>query len=83
MLRSLKDIEQYAVMASDGDVGYVENFLLDDEHWTVRYLVVETKSFLHGREVLISPISFRDVEWGPRWFHVGLTTDQMQEQPER
>jgi hypothetical protein len=31
MLRSLKDIERYKVSASDGDIGEVENFLLDDE----------------------------------------------------
>jgi hypothetical protein len=48
MLRSLKDLEQYAVSATDGDIGHVANFLLDDERWIVRYLVVETGGFFSG-----------------------------------
>ena len=66
MLRSLKDFEGYAVSATDGDIGHVANFLLDDERWIVRYLVVETGGFFSGRRVLISPISFRQVDWSTR-----------------
>ena len=42
MLRSLKDIEGYVVSASDGEIGKVADFLLDDERWVIRYWVVET-----------------------------------------
>ncbi len=48
------------VSATDGDVGTVVNFLLDDERWVVRYLVVETGTFFVERRVFISPISFRE-----------------------
>ena len=51
MLRSLKDLERYTVSATDGDIGSVKDFLLDDEHWTIRYLVVDTVEFLDGRQV--------------------------------
>ena len=81
MLRSLKDLDHYAVSASDGDIGHVADFLLDDERWTVRYLVVETGGFLDRREVLISPISFRDVEWAARRFHLGLTVEKVKHSP--
>jgi len=81
MLRSLKDLERYNVIASDGNIGKVVNFFLDDDHWTVRYLVVEAGSFLEGRRVLVSPISFRDVEWSTHHFHVGLTMDKVKNSP--
>ena len=81
MLRSLKAIEEYAVSASDGDIGSVANFLLDDEHWTVRYLVVQTGGFFGGRRVLISPVSFREVDWSTRRFHVALTRDKVKNSP--
>jgi hypothetical protein len=68
MLRSLKDLERYTVSATDGDVGSVVDFLLDDERWIVRYLVVETGGFLDGHRVLISPISFRSADWSTRSF---------------
>lgn len=59
MLRSLKELEHYVVSAIDGEIGKVADFLLDDERWIVRYLVVETGGFFSGRRVLVSPISFR------------------------
>ncbi|MFH1807494.1 MAG: PRC-barrel domain-containing protein [Pseudomonadota bacterium] len=81
MLRCLKDLEGYTVSATDGDMGTVVNFLLDDERWVVRYLVVETGVFLNGQRVLISPISFGSVEWQTQRFHVDLTMDRVQHSP--
>jgi len=81
MLRSLKDLAGYQLSAIDGDIGRVTNFLLDDEHWAVRYLVAETGGFLGGRRVLISPISFRQAEWSTRRFHVALTIDKVKNSP--
>jgi hypothetical protein len=81
MLRSLKDIEQYTVAATDGDIGRVINFLLDDEHWIVRYLVVDTSVFNSGRLVLISPVFFRQVEWSSRRFYLELTMDKVRNSP--
>jgi len=82
VLRSLKDLEHYKVYATDGDVGSVANFLFDDEHWTIRYLVVKTGSFLNERRVLISPISFREIDWAAGRFHVALTIDKVKNSPD-
>jgi len=84
MLRSLKDLEGYAVSATDGDIGHVVEFLLDDGNWTVRYLVVQAGGplFLDGRRVLISPIAFRKVEWLAQRFHLALTMDKIKNSPD-
>ncbi len=81
MLRSLRDLDKYSVSATDGDIGHVDDFLLDDEHWAVRYLVVESGGFLDRRRVLISPISFGRVDWATRSFHLALTLDQIRNSP--
>lgn len=81
MLRSLKKLEHYKVRATDGDLGSVANFLIDDERWTVRYLVVQTGGFLGGRRVLISPISFRTVDYSAGYFHLALTMAKIQNSP--
>ncbi len=81
MLRSLKELEGYTVNASDGDIGCVKNFLLDDEHWVVRYLVVDTGGELGGLQVLISPRSFRQVDWLTNRFHLGLTVAKVRHSP--
>ena len=79
--RSLKDLERYSVSATDGEVGHVVDSLLDDQHWAVRYLVVEAGSFFNGRRVLISPISFRKVDWATQQFHLALTMGKVNASP--
>jgi hypothetical protein len=81
MLRSLESIERYRVTATDGDIGSVVDFLLDDDLWTVRYLVVDTGAFVGGKRVLISPISFREVDWPSRRVHLALTRDKVLASP--
>ncbi len=59
----------------------VVNFLIEDECWTVRYLVVDTGGILGGRQVLVSPISFREVDYSAERFHVALTMDKIKNSP--
>jgi hypothetical protein len=82
MLRSLGDLEGYAVSATDGDLGHVADFLIDDEQWAVRYLVVKSGGLLDRRNVLISPISFGRADWATQRFHLALTRDQIDKSPD-
>jgi sporulation protein YlmC with PRC-barrel domain len=81
MLRSLKLLEKYKVNATDGDIGHVENFLVDDVSWAVRYLVVDTGGLLDGRQVLISPISFRDVDFSGSRFRLNVRVEKVKRSP--
>jgi hypothetical protein len=81
MLRSLLALERYTVTATDGDIGKVVDFLLDDERWVIRYLVVDADRFLERRSVLISPISFGSADWTTRRFNVMLTTAKVNKSP--
>lgn len=73
MLRSLKNLELYTVAAVDGDVGTVANFLLDDQHWTIRYLVVQTDHSFEGRQVLVSPVTVSQMDWQTKRVHLSAT----------
>jgi len=57
MLRSMNDLEDCAIRATDGIVGHVKDFYFDDKAWVIRYLVVDTGPWLLSRKVLISPIA--------------------------
>jgi len=81
MLGSLKDLERYTLTATDGDSGHIVNVLFDDEHWTVRYLVVDTNHAHAGGPVLIRPVSFRQVDRSSRHFHVALTREEVRNSP--
>ena len=54
MLRSASTLHGFTIHATDGDLGTVDQFFFDDQHWTVRYLVVNTDNWLTGRLVLVS-----------------------------
>lgn len=82
MLRSLKGFEDYTVSATDGDIGVVTDFLLDDDRWVIRHLVVNTLGHLGGRhDVLVSPISFRLAEESSRHFYLALSIDKIKNSP--
>lgn len=51
----VSELKNLTISALDGDIGRCRDFLFDDEHWTVRYLEVNTSRWLLGRRVLLSP----------------------------
>ncbi len=64
MLRSVSGMRGFTIHATDGDMGSVDDFLFDDQQWTIRYLVANTGSWLSSRLVLVSPIAFRSADVG-------------------
>ena len=57
-LRSARDVMGYYLQATDGDLGHVEDFLVDAESWAIRYMIVDTRNWLPGRKVLVSRSGF-------------------------
>jgi hypothetical protein len=82
MLRSMKDLEDYAIRASDGIIGHVKDFYFDDEAWVIRYLVVETGGWLASRKVLISPIGLAPANWTEKVLPVSITKEQVKNSPD-
>lgn len=81
MLRSISELFNYTLHAADGEIGRCKDFLFDDEHWTIRYMVADTGKWLPGRKVLISPISLGEPRWTTRQFPVKLTKEQIEKSP--
>ncbi|HZV92933.1 MAG TPA: PRC-barrel domain-containing protein, partial [Caldimonas sp.] len=82
MLRSIKDLEEYAVGATDGTIGHVKDLYFDDQAWVVRYFVVDTGAWLTGRKVLVSPIAIERSDWAERVLHVRMTKEQVKNSPD-
>jgi hypothetical protein len=81
-LHSAGDVIGSYVQASDDDVGHVEDFLVDDRSWAIRYLVVDTRNWLPGRKVLIAPAWIRSVSWEESKVYVDLTRSEVEAAPE-
>lgn len=82
MLRSMKDLENYAIHATDGIVGHVKDYYFDDKVWVIRYLIVETGTWLSNRKVLISPIAIGHPNWADKILPVSITKEQVRNSPE-
>lgn len=82
VLRSTNDLRGYTIHATDGDIGKIDQFLFDDETWTIRYLVVNTGNWLQERLVLISPLSLGQPNWERQTLDVNLTREQVKNSPD-
>ena len=81
MLYKDKTLAGYKLDCLDGEIGAVREFYFDDRHWTVRYLVAETGSWLVGRQVLISPYALAAGVEEDHHIAVNLTKKQIEESP--
>lgn len=81
MLRGVKGLHRDTLRARDGEIGSLDEVLFDDEHWTARYLLVDTGGWLFGRKVLISTIALAAVDWEQRILNVNLTREQIENSP--
>jgi hypothetical protein len=81
MLRSLKETFGHGLDAIDGKIGKVDDFYFDDVTWVVRYLVADTRRWLPGRLVLVSPVALGEPDWDAKALPVALTTSQIRNAP--
>jgi len=81
-LRSSREVTGYPIEAKDGEIGHVEDFLIDDVEWTIRYLVVDTRNWWPGKKVLIAPDWIERVSWTDHRVTVNLTREAIKNSPE-
>ncbi len=81
-LRSTREVSGYDVQSTDGEIGHVEDFVIDDETWAIRYLVIATRNWLPGKKVLVSPHWIKHVSWGEAKVIVDLTQEAIKNSPE-
>lgn len=73
----------YHIQASDKDIGHIEDFIVDQETWIIRYLVIDTKNWIPGsKKVLIAPQWVDRVDWKRNKVLVGMTSSQIENSPE-
>ncbi|MGB8215461.1 MAG: PRC-barrel domain-containing protein [Anaerolineales bacterium] len=81
-LRSTHDVSGHTIQATDGEIGHVEDFYVDDDSWAIRYLIVDTRNWWPGKKVLISPKWIERVSWHESKVFVNLTRTAIKESPE-
>ncbi|EEF59920.1 PRC-barrel domain-containing protein [Pedosphaera parvula] len=81
-LRSTQEVTGYQLQALDGEIGHVEDFLIDEVNWAIRHLIVTTGHSWSGKNVLIPPQAIDKVSWAESKVFVHLTLSEIQHEPE-
>jgi uncharacterized protein YrrD len=81
-LRSVREVEGYHVRARDEEFGHVEDFVVQTDDWSVNLLVIDTRPWWLGKNVVVSPAAIEDVSWDTRQIRVGLTGEEIKSRPE-
>lgn len=81
-LRSVREVTGYHVDAADGKAGKVSDFIIDDNIWAIRYLVVDIQNGLTNKKILLAPDWVNTVDWLNRVVKIDLSVDGIKNCPE-
>jgi hypothetical protein len=80
MLHKTTKIRGFHLFATDGEIGHVDDFLIDED-WTVRYLVIDTSNFIGGKSVIISSADITEIDSPAKKIHVRLSREEIKQSP--
>lgn len=80
-LRSTHEVSGYQIQASDGEIGHVEDFIIDDQTWAIRYLIIDTRNWWPGKKILVSPQWIESVSWSESKVFINLTRETLSQSP--
>jgi sporulation protein YlmC with PRC-barrel domain len=71
----------FHIVASDGEIGHVDDFVIDPGSWAIRYMVVDTSNWIGGKSVLISPSVISAVDSADGEIQVKMSRAQIEQSP--
>jgi sporulation protein YlmC with PRC-barrel domain len=78
-LRSTAEVMGYAIEAADGTAGRIDDFMVDDQNWRVDALLVDTREWVPGGRVLVSPSAIERIDWMKRAVRVRMTREAIKQ----
>jgi hypothetical protein len=80
-LRSTKVLAGLHVHCTDGVLGHIDDFIIDDRNWRMRYLVVETRNWWAGKRVLVELNWIQSIRWEDGEIYLSLSRDEVVSRP--
>lgn len=81
-LHSTSEMRGNVIICTDSNIGHADDFILDDESWTIRYLAIDTRNWWPGKKVMLPPRSIASVNWRDGKIHIEMTCQQIKDSPE-
>lgn len=80
-LRSIHSLSSYSIHADDGEIGRVEDFLIDDADWGINYIKANTGNWWSSHEVLLTPRLVESLDWASQRINLRVNRHQVKESP--
>ena len=81
-LRSSEAVSDYHIQSKDDEIGHVEDYVIDDKTWAIRYIIVDIRNWWPGKKVLISPKWIERINWSESKVYVNLSGEAIKQSPE-
>ena len=81
-LQSAREVTGYPIEAADGTIGHVKGFMVDEQSWAIRELVIETGHWYSGKEIRIATSKVNWISYKESKVHVNLTKADIQKTAE-
>ena len=81
-LRSSAEVIGCGIEASDGSIGKVADLVVDDETWAITDVLVDSRQWLPGKLLLISPEVIERIDWPEKKVHLRLARGDILQAPE-
>lgn len=71
-LRSITEVDGYAIHALDGEIGHISDFIVDDQTWKLTYLIVDTHNWIGGKKVLVAVAHVHSISFINRLVYIHI-----------
>jgi sporulation protein YlmC with PRC-barrel domain len=76
------DVRGYHIHALDGEIGHVDDFIIDEGTWSARYLQIDTSNWIGGKTVLLATRWVQRIDPADGKIHVEVTKERIESSPE-
>lgn len=80
-LRSFLEIKKYGLHAINGDIGKVEDLLIEYQSWRITHLVADARKWWPGGLVVIDKGMIKNISWEEEKFEIEMTKDEIKNAP--
>ena len=81
-LRSCNQVSGYHIHASDGEIGHLKDFIVDEKTLQVKFIVIDTHNWFGGKKVLLAIKNIKKVEWDNSKVFVVITVNAVKNSSE-
>jgi hypothetical protein len=81
-LRSANEVRGYRATATDGDVGHLEDFFVEEDTWRLRYALLDTGGLLSGKQVLVPCDRVGSISWTERQILISVPKEAVESAPD-